>query len=614
MKNIFMARVKVLFAGLVLVAALAVQFHYFLIAFFILIYLISTILPIGWFFALRLISSYFVFYVISLSFGFLSLFANIPIDAPSMLYCGLALVLVTGSFRNPGPSLLPKIRLYDLVVVTALSAVFLVMILPFRGLGPAGQIYILSQGEDNASHYAIYNNIVRSRAYVYFKSANDSGILKDLVSYPQGLHVNMAVNTEILEGKTSNITPQKLIRDYAIQISLFMSLMAGLLISALIYIADGMFKRKTILAVLAILSAPLYYFLLFGTNLYLPLRGYQSQIVAYTLLLILYLVLAGKESLSLDRLILSGLFLVGITNTWYFITPVGVALLAIRLWPERRRLIKLPLVYFTGFITLALCLLPLYTNVAGPGTPGGLNAKGAVWHIPFQFIVISFVAYVVALFTRKLNKDAGFRRLSYLIGLCIIFSTILGVYQKATIGSLQYYFFKSFYIIPPLTIIAFSLVCMVAVEAISKAQLLISRVNILVVCLFSSALWILIANSLGGSELSQYMNKTIPGYTNDTIITKALTTNTRDVITYKLCTPLYGYANERWTAAILMSENDERLPLYSDAILKTESPAKLLAYTSRHPSIVFYSSICTPKGDIAKLADNKNIHLMPIEL
>jgi hypothetical protein len=475
------------------------------------------------------------------------------------------------------------------------------------------QISFLSYGEDNASHYALYNYAEKNGSYSYFDKS--SGLLSNLVTYPQGLHINMAVNSEIIDNKNGDIDDPDLVHNYVIQVNAFLALLSGIIVASLLMIAGQLFKLKSVVLSVIILSAPLFYLLVFGTNFYLYLYGFHTQITAYSLLFLLYLAIAEKSRMSHKKLLTVSLLTIAIFNTWYFVAPVALALLFIRLWSEKNVLAKRPLTYFIGLFLMFFSALPLYADMIESGYPGVINAKGGVWQMPIYILTFIVGAFLLSLTVRKIVKNFSSKYLIFLMGASLIFSLLVSLYQLLSIGSLEYYSFKSLFILPIVAMILISLVVIGLVECLGANKLFFKRASFVAAMLCSIIFWIGLTKIFYFGQLSQYLNRSITGYTNDTITAAAINSQQDDIITYKTCDlPFYGYINNRWTGALLLTDNNDRWALYNDALLKTETINKLTDYTNKHPATVFYNPACVDRSDITTLHNNENICPKPLDL
>ena len=202
-----------------------------------------------------------------------------------------------------------------------------------RGLTTAMTFFM--GAPDNATHLYLLRLVADARGVVYWANTHTTGGASGLFSYPQGFHLNAALAGQTIFGHPS--TAARLFDTFALgsftSAALLVTL-GGLCAAAVARRCDASALGQGLagLAAAAVLAlGPL--------GLMLTL-GFQAQIAGYALLFGLLLVSLSPCPTTRGgmtaRLVLLGVLLAGLSNTYYAILPVAVPLVLLELVRLRR--------------------------------------------------------------------------------------------------------------------------------------------------------------------------------------------------------------------------------------------------------------------------------------
>ena len=587
-----------------------------LVATFYVLLLVVLILPGRLYLITRALLAYTLFYSYVTAYAIICRLLHVTIQ-PSLLLL-LAIVGVTAYLLVPQTRAklsIPRFSISDAAIIGVAVMLFLTLIGPIRHQQPESIIRIISSGEDNSSHYALYNTIIENNKITYFGASNSTGTLDNLISYPQALHINMAVNTRILEG-AGTIQGGVKVRDFAYQAALYYVFFIVSFLAVIVELSRK-YAWKSFVVTAALLSPLLWHYAFFGFSFALFTYGFLTQYAAFGLLLVLFIVTThfGNKH-NWKHLALWATLAMAVSNTWFFVLPIAFIYLLGLVGREFVSVIKNVKSLLPAVLPLALALVPVLAAVTGPGDPGSINSKGAVLPIPMSILIITFLVIFVIPFTTGLKKYVKSTNMFvWFCASCTLFCLCVATYQQMTLGHYEYYFYKSVYILPVLAGIWLFILVLHAISAYNLQRLFPKYVRFLVLVLAVVVLWFTTNGITKSDRLYLYTNKLLYQTASLDIIRQALIENQgRDVLVYKPCAPVVGYINERWTAALLLTDTMKRYPFYTDALLKEDSVQKIAFYTQSKPLVVFYNPLCSTFEDVNGLRSLKNVELKPIDI
>jgi hypothetical protein len=460
-------------------------------------------------------------------------------------------------------------------------------------------LHMLTAGEDNASHYALFKYAYLHKGFAYSsKQNNDSGIIANLENYPQGSEFSMSWLTQAVFGGRYENNDKILLFAYYTWCAVSYALVSALVL----LLATAAFEatRKTVRLSQTTLGV-ITVFAIVGLSsmLYLVGRGFQSQIFSYLYLLgLLYATLPfiKIEPLKFRAVFLATMF-AGICISWWFLAPVAFCMAVAFLVPLRktwRQLVSLPMLILVGLIALA-ALYPIIVNYMSGATSGNvLNQDGGVDTIAATTIIFYLLGWpCFAWATRKTYKEYLAIHLAILGWLA--FTAFIGVYQTLTLHHFSYYYYKSLYTLIPLSGMMIIFLGMSLIESIKISKKLFAQVA---VSALVSILFINYFISIKPVYPRVYLND----WFNNPIVPSDLTvmyttpkSQFADVVYVGGCSPGSTYILNRWSGALFQSElgmwhrDIELYGLYGDSQLEQLFPNP---YPSKSKVYMFVETAC----------------------
>ena len=323
---------------------------------------------------------------------------------------------------------------------------------------------------DNATHLDLLRLVASQHGVLYWASTHTTAGASGLNPYPQGFHLNTALAGQAVFGHPT--TAARLFDTFAL--GSFAS--AGLLVALGGLCAAAVARRcgagglAQAMAGLAAAAA-----LALGPLGLMLTLGFQGQIAGYALLFAVVLVSLSarpttRRAMAL-RLVLLGLLVAGLSNTYYAILPVAAPLVLVELvrlrdaWPGWR--VVAPTVVLLGAATL----LPVAAGLEG-GSFSHLGDQGLVPPLSRLALVGMGVLVVAGLAVpavrRAARTSAGTFVLTALAALGLELAIL--AYQDATLGTTRYYYEKAVYTTFLLAIVAASAAGAVLLERLVRSR------------------------------------------------------------------------------------------------------------------------------------------------
>ncbi len=312
-----------------------------------------------------------------------------------------------------------------------------------RGLTTAMTFFM--GAPDNATHFYLVRLVAGERGVLYWASTHTTGGESGLNPYPQGFHLNTALAGQAVFGHPT--TPARLFDTFALgsfaSAALLVAL-GGLCAAAVARrcgaggVAQGM---AGLAAAAAIALGPL--------GLMLTL-GFQGQIAGYALLFAVVLVSLSAPPTTPGgmtvRLVVLGLLIAGLSNTYYAILPVAAPLVVVELvrlrcaWPGWR--VVVPTVVLLGAATL----LPVAAGLEG-GSFSHLGDQGLVPPLSRLALVGMGLVAVAGLAVPAVRRAARTSAVTFVLTALAALDLELAIlaYQDATLGTTRYYYEKAVY-------------------------------------------------------------------------------------------------------------------------------------------------------------------------
>lgn len=599
---------------LTLVAGLFIIINFYMVAFLAILLSTYLILPGKMSTLSRLLISYALFYTYTLTFAFIYQVIDKRLSLVVLLATAQAIILLISFFGNNKRLVKkPHISAGEIVVLAACMAGLFAIVNPIRHQPLPNVVKVLATGEDNASHLALYNSFLQHGKSAYFGEGSELGIFNNLVGYPQGMHINMAVNSMIVENSSSLSLSSKIL-DYAYQSALYYVFLIACFAALALEICR-VYKTRSLLVAIAALSVVAWHYFIFGNGFILYNYGFQTQIFAYSLLALIAIAsLYFTRPIKLPQLIVLGLLCAALSSTWFFLLPVAILYLVMMYYKDLPGLLKNPGFYGTLLLCGGIALIPVLASHASSGNSGSINLNGAVYPLTTNNLIICALALLAAFYLPIYKQKAGVRALGFMTLSSLIFSLLIAIYQWISIGELRYYFHKSLYIFPLLAAVALFVSVVHFINGIDTGKKLRRRALILLPITVAAASLAIFTGMPRISRLYLYEHYMLLNDVDTSVIQQALDTpKGHDVLMYTTCNPGKAYINQRWVGSLLLNETDQRYGLYSDILQKQETTEKILSYTTKRPSTILYNPSCASPTDISKLKQGKSIAVKPVE-
>lgn len=489
------------------------------------------------------------------------------------------------------------ISLRDYVGIAVGIALFYALMVPVISY-PAGTgrslsaLHLMSNGEDNASHFALYKFAYMHHGYAYGASINHSGLINSLINYPQASEFNTAWLTSSVIGSSFANKDTVLLLAYYAACVFFYSLLGGLTTIASLYIYEHRWKQK-----LDIFSACIAFIAAMGLLFTSPLlqllgSGFQSQIASYSYLVAMVLALsAGTKAIHNNTrgytLIILLLF-AGICTSWWFLAPVAAAPLVLYAWQAKAKLLRDRLGVIYGVVILALAAYPIMLSILSPIATTSLSANGGVPRIATSTLILYGVALSPMLYLSHKQKNE-LRDLFVIGAAWLAFTALLALVQLISVGHLSYYYYKSVYTALLLAALALIPLCLHFHRMVS------TRTSALGYRLYITATFITVTIVLFVSLKVTYHNT----YTSDafpfpmsypaevTLFDARREQKYSDVLFLGNCNLASTYAANRWAGAMYLSENSTRHD-FGIATLNNNTPQirRLLEQTTSRNTVL----------------------------
>ncbi len=388
---------------------------------------------------------------------------------PTLTAVALAGLVVIARGRS-APDVVPTSWRADTASLVAGVAVVGALITTWVGRGLTSAMTFFMGAPDNATHFYLVRLVARTDGVLYGASTHTAGGASGLDPYPQGFHLNTALAGQAVFGHAT--TPARLFDTFALgsfaSAALLVTL-AGLCAAATArrFGAGGLAQTLAgLAAATAVALGPL--------GLMLTL-GFQGQIAGYALLFAVVLVslspVPTTRGAMTARLVVLGLLIAGLSNTYYAILPVVAPLVIVELvrlrraWPGWR--IVAPTVLLLGAATL----LPVAAGLAG-GSFSHLGDEGLVPVLSRTALVGMGLLVLAGLAVPAVRRAARTSAVTLVAtGLAALgLELAILLYQDATLGTTRYYYEKAVYTTFLLAVVLAAAVGVVLLERLVRSS------------------------------------------------------------------------------------------------------------------------------------------------
>ncbi len=493
-----------------------------------------------------------------------------------LFFNGLSiLIIIFLSYRlsKQKKKIILRLNRAELIGLFCACVSVVILLIPALSLNTSSSfIRFLSNGEDNASHFAMYHRVLKTGSLPNFDT-EPTGLIDGLVIYPQGLHYYMAYVTSAL---SSNHLPGLLLelRLYYMFATL---LMGGVVAFAVILITDRLKKPWDILGGIGCLLA-----LMLSLGFFLMGWGFVTQIASYLFLLAgLYALQNFVNNRSPFFFIMYLVSVIGVSSTWYLVLPViGLPALVYfkTIW---QYLMEHKKRFFIVLVAAVTSLAPILVNILFSTKNSPLNEPGGVYvlgWIAWLIIGLGFCASLLMVFFKKWLQLNNFSGVAIAWLGALIISIYIGTYQLATVGVFAYYFHKSVYTLLLLSIILVVWVLMqTCVKIVGNSS---KKIVILFLCgciVFLTASIIVLKPIYPIVYINNWFNHFLLPDTlhQPTELYIAGYSEPQDVVYMGACVVPLDYLANRWTGALFLQESIPRSKFEGRII--TDQPEQIQA-------------------------------------
>ncbi len=351
--------------------------------------------------------------------------------------CALTALVAFAAATGRRPGLPGKLPPGDLAVWLATLVVAVFTYVPFVLRDIGARIGIVATGEDMARHFVLFDLIGKIGGYAFLHATTPPGYGSGMKDYPQGAHLLYAVLDRFARSSNRNadgMTAMNVLLWCHFGTYAFFAL--AVLWAARRCSGPGP-TAATLLPVLAGVVGVLY----FGDLFTLFQRGYPNELFGLALVAILTALLARPLPGLREQLVTVVALLVGISFTYHLFLPYALSVAAIWAWYSRRALRRHPRLFAGACLFLPLTLItPLANKPSGTGNL--LLTNGTAFAADRPVIGILLVVVLAGLFARGGRRSPGRRLLAAEVGVALVFTALLLLYQYAMVGRSVYYFEK----------------------------------------------------------------------------------------------------------------------------------------------------------------------------
>ena len=425
---------------------------------------------------------------------------------------------------------------------------------------PERALHLMSAGEDNASHLALFKYAYLHNGYAYRNGSGSSGLISTLVNYPQEAEFNMAWVAKATLGGNYGHNDKVLVTAFYTLASVRFAMLVSLVLLAAFELYE---TSKRMVGPLASVAAVCIATtgVAIGPLLELMGRGFHPQISAYAFLVAMLYVLIPEiraSSIKKKQLLIGAALFCGLCMSWWFLAPVAAIPLLYFTYTNRRLFKKIAGRNIAVLALIALAAAyPIALSLFSKTKTAFLNEPGGVDVIAVSTLIIYLCGLLVYIFLRGPARSKS-KLIMLGLGTWALFTAIIAIYQKITVGHYEYYYYKSLYtLIPlgmPLLIYYFLQIYELLPKTGRRAQLFLS---VLVVGLFIVCT-LLIKPIYPRVYLRDWFNNLITPPSLEALIQTSDTGAYKDYLFVGECNAPAQYISNRLSGALYLSENGWR--------------------------------------------------------
>lgn len=452
-------------------------------------------------------------------------------------------------------------------------------------------LHLLSNGEDNASHYALYKYAYVNDSYAYGSNSEHTGLITTLVNYPQGSEFNLGWIARATLGDGYTHKDTILVEFYFILTSGMFSILVGLIVLAGIRLYENQVREVQISEASLVISVSAVV-LFCGPLLEIVGRGFQSQVAAYIYLVLLLLILVNRRRISSQVVALGLLMLTfaGVCMAWWYLFPVALAPI---LWfTYKTKLYDIKRIWPLFMIPL-LGVYPVILGLLSSSSASSINQPGGIDKISYIAMVFYILSSLIVCFYAYKKRLEDFGYIVSMLATWVVFTALVAIYQLTTIHSLQYYYFKSLYTLLPISGACVIYGCLVGYNHITKnvgQWMIVLPIAPVAVVFIGLAC---IKPVYPRVYLNDWYNNPINSSQLIPLYTTTETHQHSDLLFIGSCSNSANYLMNRWSGAFMLSDTPQR-DSFVLASLKGDTPQMLhyLKYTAKNSPYVQIDDSC----------------------
>ncbi|HWZ66050.1 MAG TPA: hypothetical protein VNX65_04670, partial [Patescibacteria group bacterium] len=497
----------------------------------------------------------------------------------------------------------PFLTLKDIVCLALSITVGLSVLAPFiSSHSLITLLQIISNSGDNINHLGLIQAVSASHGYLHGSKEQLMNIVSPLFfGYPLGWHVNVVMFGSFWPVGLFHHTFGILYLYYAAFAVTGASLMYLFCLLTL-EASKVIQKRLTGQAIFTMAALSIVVWTLWWFDF--VVKGFPNFLMVLALMALLIFCLydylsAKTRARTLFSLSTSLLVLMAIGTTWLFLLPAAGILTFIcsilRLRSDQKIHTSVWQWFYPQLVVWALSvpfLLFQPINQLHYAIKNTINSTGNIEHLDTYLITATFlIAMLVVVFYRT---STYVKLIGLALALCFGYSSMISIYQHATLGYQEYYFYKQLYVVQMLVLIlAAPLLLVVAKKAwggLSALNAGLTKRQSKIVALVLVLVALLVLDSHSFANINSYrkgqLDNTVAASAANIIASTSLTSNDLPVIFVGDCNHANDYLATHLSSTLLEKNDNIQQNMYFGGLFATDKPqmmTALISYRDKRP-------------------------------
>ncbi|MDI2131713.1 hypothetical protein [Yinghuangia seranimata] len=354
---------------------------------------------------------------------------------------GLTVLVAISGFTGRRPEVPGLGSLSDLWVVGGAAGFAAAMAWPFLVRSFSGKFALIVSGEDLARHFFLYDTIRTHGGFPWMDKAGTATEVKiNLVAYPQGAHMNMAVLDNFVRSSTADGSTTTALHHFMWFYVAAVVFLCLALLWAIRWVAGPTVLVWRWLPVAVAVVGLLFW----GDGTAMFLRGFMSEFVGLGLLAMTMAVLVRPLSRHREQLLVLAALLTAVSFTYYLFLPV-CGLMAL-VWMITRRATLLTTPVWTGVLAVLTVVLTAVTPVVnylnGYGSAEELNSTGGISPVNRHLLFLLLLVAGLGFLSRSAWRNPVRRNAGVWLALCSVGAFGMFAYQTWALHKTTYYYEK----------------------------------------------------------------------------------------------------------------------------------------------------------------------------